>query len=77
MMNYTMAQAKRDFQAGYIKGCNIDFIAGVWVIFIRANAGTGFLVDARTKENRTFKSLDSAMRSLSDIGFRVVSLHVV
>ena len=60
----TMRDAKRDFSLGYLTrfaiGRSIQNL-GEWT----------FLSDARTKQTRTFKSLDTAVKALEEIGFEV------
>ena len=73
----TMAQAKRDFQAAYLKGFYVvaDIVPGCWNLDIEdINGRRGFLVDARTKEPRSFKTLDAAVSALREIGFDVKGL---
>lgn len=79
-MQWTMAQAKRDFAAGYLQGfelANLGPMLKAWVVRLDGNAGTGELVDARSKEPREFKTLDAAVRAAEEVGFRVHVLRQV
>lgn len=77
--SWTMAQAKRDFPLGIVKGWRIDAIPmqpGCWGVVLLGFAHTdGPLVDVRSKEVRCFKTLDAAVGALVEIGFRVESLY--
>lgn len=83
-MDYTMLFAKKDLQAGYLTGYQIDRVSMEygWTITLRAwgttksRAATGWLVDARTKKSRVFKTLDAAVKALEQIGFKVDSLEM-
>lgn len=69
----TMAQAKRDFQIGYLTKYHIERVpmASGWMLYLGEGNAAGWLVDARTKEPRIFKTLDSAVSALESIGFEV------
>ena len=69
----TMAQAKRDFQIGYLTKYHMERapMAAGWMLYLGEGNAAGWLVDARTKEPRTFKTLDSAVSALESIGFKV------
>ena len=71
-----MAQAKRDFSIGYLTECKLVRVpmSPEWSIQLGQGVSRGFLVDARTKEPRHFKSLDSAISTLEQIGFEVNEL---
>lgn len=76
-MANTLAQAKRDFSIGYLKRYRIErrpMSNDEWCIYLGEGNGAGWLVDARTKEPRAFKTLDAAVRTLEDIGFQVITL---
>ena len=45
-----------------------------WRIILGQDNTLGVLVDARSKEQRYFKTLDGAVSTLEDIGFRVLAL---
>lgn len=82
-MDYTMAQAKLDFERGFIFEAKIhaplDLDRGEgsgWTVYLDAGQwGGGMLVDARTRSVRTFKTVDSAVRAVRSIGFAAVSLR--
>jgi hypothetical protein len=71
-----MDLAKRDFKIGYLEGFHIDrAIAGNgWHVYLKGGTNRGPLVDAREKKPRLFKTLDSAVNAIEQIGFRVESL---
>ena len=73
-MNRTMAVAKHDFQIGYLTVFEIVrpfFENSFWCISLGTGLQQGMLCDARTKEPRQFKTLDSAVKALEAIGFEV------
>ena len=77
MSNATLAQAKRDFEIGYLTKFNLRRLplAGLgWFVWLGEGNGAGWLVDARTKQPREFKTLDAAVSSLESIGFKVEEL---
>ena len=45
-----------------------------WTVHLGAGNSAGTLVDARTRETRVFRSLDSAVRAIEEIGFSVDSI---
>ena len=69
----TMAQAKRDFQIGYLSRYHLKRapMGGGWLLHLGEGNAAGWLVDARSKEPRVFKTLDSAVSALETIGFQV------
>lgn len=71
---FTMALAKRDFEAGHLNVFRIERspLGHGWQIHL--GAGMSPLVDARKNEPRTFKTLDAAVAALEEIGFKVDSL---
>lgn len=78
-MDFTMAQAKRDYQRGFLKGWEIvEYgavlgVKGAWFIKVESTLGMdgiGFLVDAHGHEPRQFKTLDGALAALRQIGFQ-------
>jgi hypothetical protein len=77
MVIYTLGQAKRDHELGYIATYAIERAAMSrgWVVVLGSGNARGWLCDARTKEPREFKSLDSAVSSLEQIGFQVDMLR--
>lgn len=77
MTIYTTAQAKRDFSLGYLSDFHIQRYPMTinWTVYLKAGGnGSGFLVDARKKEPRQFKTLDAAVAAIEEIGFRVEGL---
>lgn len=79
MADYTMAQAKRDFERGFLQGWELWETGSMmgqpasWTVKIESKLGMdgiGYLVDARTKNPRMFKTADSAISAIRQIGFR-------
>ena len=72
---YTIKQAKRDFEIGYLTRFRIERAPldadGGWVVVLGQGIGEGPIVDVRTKQTRIFRSLDSAVSALGEIGFCV------
>lgn len=77
MNTHTMAQAKRDFQIGYLTKWRIERAPMVdgWMIQLGEGNGRGWLADARSKEPRVFKSIDGAVSALEQIGFEMNLLY--
>lgn len=76
MTVWTMAQAKRDVEIGYLTGYQLwraEDKSG-WAVYLSGGSARGFLVDARTRERRIFKTLDSAVSAVEQIGIQVVAL---
>lgn len=77
MATYSMAQAKRAFEMGYLRLVEVkrwDLTTGGrggWFVWLGRGNAAGWLVDARDKEPRMFKSLDAAVSALEQVGFRV------
>lgn len=74
----TMAQSKRDFDIGYLTEFEVKRwpLAGLgWFVWLGQGNAAGWLVDARTKEPRQFKTLDAAVAALESIGFKVEQLR--
>jgi len=72
-MNLSVAEAKRDFKRGFLKSFTLTRSAmepGWWVLLNDINGGQPMLTDAKTKNPRLFKSLDSAINTARDIGFK-------
>ena len=79
MANWTMAKAKNDLERGLLKELGIEALPldRGWAILIESRLGmdgSGWLVDARSKQPREFKTLDAAVRALAQIGFEVAHL---
>ena len=74
----TMADAKKDFHRGLLSGFAFERNLGqIHVVFEVAAGGTTLyaqLVDARTRKVRFFKSWDSAVRAVEEVGFQVSTL---
>ena len=76
----TMAQAKRDFQLGYLTAYQVkrwDLASGGcpgWFVWLGQGNAAGWLVDARSHDPRQFKTLDAAIQALEQIGFKVDAL---
>jgi hypothetical protein len=78
-MDYTLAQAKRDFDRGFLAGFDLRFAGfpamdgGFWFVELRSKLGMdsiGVLLDARSKSPREFKTLDAAVSACRQIGFK-------
>lgn len=80
MSDWTMAQAKRDFNRALIKDVRIvDTQLGTWSVRITSQHGmnsTGWLIDARKREPRQMKSLCAAVKAVTQIGFQVKQLLI-
>lgn len=76
MLNWTMAQAKRDFEIGYLDDFHIERAAmqAGWSVALKGGTKRGHLVDARAKSPRVFKTLDAAVLAIEQIGFKVEGL---
>lgn len=79
MTKWTMAQAKRDFEIGYLSG--VRFWRSIadgepWTVGLEGGSARGHLVDARSKQVREFKTLDAAIRAAEEIGFEVKALTI-
>jgi hypothetical protein len=77
MTTWTLAQAKRDYEIGYLD--TFELIKAPmedrWIIHLKAGLTTGPLVDARKKSPRTYTTLDAAISTLQQIGFKVEYLR--
>lgn len=83
MKNWTMAEAKADFERGLLKGCSIYFhdVMGLERYTVSLDAalaleGSGDLVDARTHKVREFKTMDAAHSAIRQIGFETARFRV-
>jgi hypothetical protein len=76
MFSWTMAEAKRDFKMGHLKGFTLEreVMGDGWYLTLKHGGGVGPLVDAREKQPRMFRSLDAAIAAAEQVGFRVVAL---
>lgn len=77
MQQITMAIAKHDFQIGYLKRYAIERapLGEGWLLSLGEGNAKGFLVNARDKGPRVFKTLDSVVSALETIGFSVNRLE--
>jgi len=74
----TMSEAKRDFEAAYLKAFYVlpDLEPGSWNLDLEdINGRRGFLVDARSRQARIFKTSDAAIAAAREIGFQVKGLR--
>lgn len=81
MSDFTMAQAKRDFFYGWLEGVRIVNLGNGlgWSVVIHSRLGmdgAGYLVDARSKKPRQFRTVDAAIAAVEQIGFRVYDMHI-
>lgn len=81
MSDWTMQDAKRDFERRLLRSaCLVALpMASGWSVSIRSTLGMdgcGWLLDARKREPRQFKTADAAIRAVQEIGFEVVKLEV-
>ncbi len=82
MNTWTMAEAKKDFERGLLTGFQIFDSSAImnneqtWSVSFSSKLGVdgGALVDARTKQDRTFRTLDAAAGAVRSVGFRCQSL---
>lgn len=75
-VSLTMAEAKRYFEMGMLKGYTLQEMLGLGVevqfeVETREQRLHGVLADARTKKARAFKSWDGAVSALRQVGFQV------
>jgi len=70
----TLSEMKRDFDRGLYKNFSIDRIMGELTITCEGTFGHETLVDQRTKQPRTFKSYDTAIRAAEQIGFQFTQI---
>lgn len=75
----TMAEAKKSFQMGILKGFTVERVAGLNTVSFDVNVNgersRAVLVDARSGSSaRHFKTLDAAVNAVEQIGFSAVVL---
>ena len=74
-MKYTIQQAKRDFELGYIRSFRVERAPmeyQTWRVYLfDMGDNQGVLVDFRTKNERHFKTIDAAVSALESIGFEI------
>lgn len=82
LLTWTMAEAKRDFERGMFSAFQIYdstlMDVPTWSIALRgpvSTKSTGVLVDARSKTERKFRTLDAAVAALRLIGFKAARLE--
>jgi hypothetical protein len=71
-------QAKRDFETGYLTTWHIERspMADTWQVWFGSGNGAGWLVSQRDKVNpRQFKTIDSAVSAVVEVGFKVEYLR--
>lgn len=78
--NRTMEQARRDFAQGRLNSAvllRVPMSAGEWTIRLAGAKGdAGLLLSVQTLEPEVFRSLDSAVRALEQIGFAFTQLKI-
>lgn len=76
-MDWTMAKAKEDCSRGLLVGVTLDRAPlGGWSLRLTSSLlgdGTGWLVDARSKTARVFKTADAALSAVEEIGLVISS----
>lgn len=80
-MDYTMAQAKRDFTRGFLASAEIKWLGlgngyGLIVTSKLGMDGSGFLIDAKQHQPRQFKTADACIQAAKQIGFQASSLRI-
>lgn len=74
MGGYTLDLAKRDFSLGYIVSFEIHrqpLDKTGWLVMLSDGRNSGPIRDARSRQPRVFKSLDSAVSAIEQVGFSV------
>jgi hypothetical protein len=76
MDTWTLKQAKRDYEIGYLDSFGITRCHDMDGWMVRFNAGSrhGYLVDSRTHQPRIFLSLHSVVRTVESVGFSIHDL---
>lgn len=77
LSSITMAQAKRDFQIGYLTTFDIEAVPmsqSEWCLILKGGSLRAVLHDAKGKAPRHFKTLDAVIAAATDIGFKVQGL---
>jgi hypothetical protein len=70
----TTPQAKREFELGYLTTWHIEKapMAPTWQVWLGSGMSAGWLVSQRDKANpRQFKTLESAVSAIEEVGFKV------
>lgn len=80
-ITYTLAEAKKMFDQGLLRKFFVSravMHADCWVLSFNAPAaglgGQAALVDARSGQQRVFKSLDAVLNTVEKVGFKVECL---
>jgi hypothetical protein len=75
MKKALIKELKRDFELGHLKQYKIMksiLSTKIWTVqFIDNDKNNFYLVDARTKQTREFRSLDGAVSAVEEVGFKV------
>lgn len=78
-MLLTMDAAKTEFTRGLLASAEVIGVDGMGYKVQLTSAlpadGTHFLLDARRKQPRIFRSLDTAANAIRDIGFSTISVR--
>lgn len=80
-MDYTMAQAKRDFERGFLASAEIKWLGlgNGYGLIVTSKLGmddSGFLIDAKKHQPRQFKTADACIEAAKQIGFRAANLMI-
>lgn len=76
-MDVSMAELKLDAVGCTVRGVQFERVANGWSVVVLFRFGpwpTAYLVDARDRVPRQFKSLDSAVRAVEACGVQVGDL---
>lgn len=74
-MDMTMEEAKKMFAEGYVDSFRLEkavLPSEDWHVYLYAGKNKGgYLVDARKKQLRRFKTLEAAVNAVERVGFKV------
>lgn len=80
MRNWTLQEAKIDFERGLLKQAQIVAVTPeTWAVEITStlpNDGTGWLLQSKRREQRQMKTLHAAAEAITAIGFQINRLLV-
>ena len=80
MRDWTLQEAKIDFERGFLKqACIVSVAPDLWAVEITStlpNDGTGWLLQSKRREQRQMKTLHAAAEAVIQIGFQVNRLLV-
>ncbi|KGG96616.1 hypothetical protein P245_05370 [Comamonas thiooxydans] len=80
MRDWTLMEAKKDFERGLLKEARIVPIeSGLWAVQITSTLaadGTGWLLQTKRREQRQMKTLQAAAEAVTNIGFKIRSLLI-